>query len=248
MSFSELSDLDARSPDETLHYGAAPEQFMSVWRPQRASLATLILLHGGCWSNEYDLTHTGPVATALADAGYIVWSVEYRRVGDAGGGWPGSLEDAEEAVRVIANQTAARPVILLGHSAGGHLALLLGAGMAKHAEPIVDAVVALSPIARLARYGAGDNSCQKMVRRFMGGQPADLPDAYRCADPVNLTPHPLTVVLSGEADTIVPSVFSDLDGASRVMVAGVGHFDWLHSGTAAFNTLQTTLRGIVDGP
>ena len=247
MSFSELSDLDARIRDETLHYGPAPEQFMSVWRPQRASLATLILLHGGCWSNEYDLTHTGPVATALADAGYTVWSVEYRRVGDAGGGWPGSLEDAEEAVRVIANQTAARPVILLGHSAGGHLALLLGAGMATHAEPMVDAVVGLSPIAQLARYGAGDNSCQKMVPRFMGGQPADMPDAYRCADPVNLTPHPLTVVLVGEADTIVPSVFSDLDGASRVMVAGAGHFDWLNSGTAAFDKLQATLRGIADG-
>jgi len=234
-------------PDETLHYGAAPEQFMVLWRPQRASLATLILLHGGCWSNEFDLTHTDPVATALADAGYTVWSVEYRRVGDAGGGWPGSLEDAEEAVRVIANQTAARPVVLLGHSAGGHLALLVGAGMAALANPAVDAVVGLSPIAQLARYGAGDNSCQEMVPRFMGGQQADVPDAYRRADPVNLRPHPLTVLLSGGADTIVPSDYSDLDGASRLEVAGAGHFDWLHSGTKAFDTLQTTLRGIVNG-
>ena len=125
--------------------------------------------------------------------------------------------------------------------------MLIGADMATHAEPIVDAVVGLSPIAQLTRYGAGDNSCQKMVSHFMGGQPADMPDTYRCADPVNLTPHPSTIVLSGEADTIVPSVYSDLDGASRVAVAGAGHFDWLKSGTTAFDTLQTTLRGIVHG-
>ena len=96
--------------------------------------------------------------------GYDVWVPEYRRVGDEGGGWPGSLEDIVAAVEFVTDKTG-QPPILVGHSAGGHLAL-----RAAQTGLAIDGVVGLAPITDLVSYGAESGSCQSMVAPFMGDE------------------------------------------------------------------------------
>ena len=92
----------------------------------------MLIIHGGFWQAEWDRMHARPMAAALADAGYLVGSVEYRRIGSpGGGGWPGTFDDVAAAIDELPEMiTAVAPdplhlqgVVLVGHSAGGHLAL-----------------------------------------------------------------------------------------------------------------------------
>src|SRR6476646_9892922 len=120
-------------PDHEIRYGTGPEHVADVRLPAATSRPAprVIFLHGGFWRAAYDRSHTGPMATALATAGYAVCVPEFRRTGQAGGGWPGTFEDVAAAVdrspalvrkaagpRVLADE----PALLAGHPAGGHLA------------------------------------------------------------------------------------------------------------------------------
>jgi acetyl esterase/lipase len=125
-----LNDPPPPAAAERLVYGGEPLQFGDLRRPDGPGPHPLvILLHGGAWKSIFNLIHTGHMAIALGDEGYATFNVEYRRVGDPGGGWPGSFEDVLLAV----DYALALPdidldrVVLAGHSAGGHLALLAAA-------------------------------------------------------------------------------------------------------------------------
>src|SRR5262245_2939325 len=132
----------ARAPDLVLRYGDGAEHVADVHLPPTAvgpregtsaRAPLIIFLHGGFWRADYGREHTRPLAEALADAGFVVCAPEYRRTGQAGGGWPGTFDDVAAAVDLlpglVAEATdglvAADPadVVLAGHSAGGHLAL-----------------------------------------------------------------------------------------------------------------------------
>ncbi|HEY2576430.1 MAG TPA: alpha/beta hydrolase, partial [Streptosporangiaceae bacterium] len=125
----------APPPDVTLRYGPADDHIADLRLPPTTgtSPAPLILfLHGGFWRAEYDRTHTGSLTSALASAGYIVCTPEFRRTGQPGGGWPGTVDDVALTVdtlpTLVAEALAASSVtpgglVLAGHSAGGHLAL-----------------------------------------------------------------------------------------------------------------------------
>src|ERR1700743_2360787 len=79
----------AAPPDDTVRYGPGPEQVASVWRPRRGPLAAapvVMFLHGGFWRAAYDRAHVGPLAVALAGAGFLVCAPEYRRVGGGSAG------------------------------------------------------------------------------------------------------------------------------------------------------------------
>lgn len=179
-----------------------------------------------------------PLAVALRDAGYAVWVPEYRRVGDPGGGWPATWLDVVAAIKAI--DTARDPqrgLIAVGHSAGGHLALMA----ATVENSPLDAVVALAPITDLTAYGAAEGSCQSMTARLMGASAeADeyrraSPSAYKLALPVQL--------LRGDLDPIVPaSQLEVMAGAMQRVVPGAGHFDLVHPGTAAFPVLIQALE------
>jgi acetyl esterase/lipase len=115
-----LTDPPPPAADERIVYGPEPLQFADVRHADCDALA--IVLHGGSWKATYNLTHLAHLCILLGEHGVPTLNVEYRRVGDPGGGWPGSLEDVLLAVE-RAQKLARRPV-LVGHSAGGHLALL----------------------------------------------------------------------------------------------------------------------------
>ena len=87
VSFSEIQALEYSTPNEVIPYGAGEYQFAEYWHPGTSEPALVILIHGGCWSNEYGLDHIRALASKLKGSGYAVWSTEYRRVGDAGGGF-----------------------------------------------------------------------------------------------------------------------------------------------------------------
>ena len=254
VSYSQLIDLPTSSPNEIIAYGQQALQLGELWLPSvSGTQATqhpplLIFIHGGCWLNEYDIEHSHALSTALAQAGYAVWSLEYRRTGDAGGGWPGSLQDIEQGIAYVSQlkdfAVNLSQIVIVGHSAGGHLALLAGANSALVNELGVDAVIGLAPIVDLAEYSKGSNSCQTAVRKFMGGSLLQRPAQYVAANPISFTLHPNTILIHGSADSIVPLAQSKNRVVDFQTVEAAGHFDMIHPGTVAFQVLLQQLARV----
>ena len=110
-------------------YGAEESQFVELWLPpgRQSAAPVVVLVHGGCWLADYDIAHIRPLAAALAKNGFAVWAPEYRRVGESGGGWPGTFVDIANGIDALATYDEPlldrERIVLAGHSAGGHLAL-----------------------------------------------------------------------------------------------------------------------------
>ena len=266
ITFAELAALPAPAADHRVAYGAEAEQTGELRLPQGSgSVPIVVLIHGGCWLQAYDVAHTRPLAAALASAGYAVWSPEYRRVGGAGG-FPATFVDvaaAVDSVRMLARRfprlDTARTV-LAGHSAGGHLALWAAArapgdvlgGAAVAAAPVRPAgVVSLAGITDLAAYGAGTGSCNGPVASLLGGTPADVPARYAATSPVERPPAVPVRVVHGAADPIVP--LAQGEALARVApgrvsldtVPGAGHFDVVAPHGPSFDALLRAIRAIL---
>jgi acetyl esterase/lipase len=122
----EVLTRPAPPPDLTLAYGPHPDHVIDVRLPASHPAPLVVMIHGGFWRAAYDRTHTGPLTSALAAAGYVVAIPEFRRTGQEGGGWPGTFDDvaaALDAVPALLAPYSEEPPVLLGHSAGGHLAV-----------------------------------------------------------------------------------------------------------------------------
>ena len=206
----------APAADHRLAYGSNEFQFGELRLPKTAGKHPVaIVIHGGCWMSQFGLGYMGHVSAALTEAGFATWNIEYRRVGNAGGGWPGTFEDAAKAtdyLREIADKHSLDldQVIAVGHSAGGHLALLLGArAKFKKDNPLYSAnplrlkgVVSLAGITDLRRSGT---ACDKEVIQFTGGEAKDKAAIYDQASPIALVPLGIKQkIVQGEADTIIP--------------------------------------------
>jgi len=253
VTYDAVLALPSRAPDRELAYGDAPSQRVLVWHAEgspRGRAPVVVLLHGGCWLAQYGVEHVRPLATALAAAGYAVWAPEYRRVGEAGGGWPGTFDDVRSAIDLLRETDDSgldtSRTVLVGHSAGGHLALWAGATGA--GAPLVPrGVIGLAAITDLAAYyTAGGGGCEQSVPQLLGGTPDQLPERYSQVSPVAL-PSPVPVVLlQGTADPIVPpSQASALTSAEVRAIAGAEHFDMIHPGTAVFPVLVQELRRLL---
>ena len=241
VSFDDVLSIAERQASGSVSYGSDQLQTLAHYPAAGETGAEILLIHGGCWSNAYGRDHLSPLAGALSEAGYSIWLPEYRRVGDAGGGWPGSLEDVAAALARVAHQTDG-PLLLMGHSAGGHLALLAS----QEINPSVAGVLALAPITDLASYGAQEGSCQAMVSEFLGGSLEQYPLIYRDA---SVIPERVSVpakLLLGTEDPIVGvDQLAGFRPEQMQLVAGAGHFDLIHPGTAAFPILLETLATLI---
>src|SRR5690606_5506800 len=112
------------APSRTVPYGPAPHQVYEVHQPAGDPRAWVVLIHGGFWRAEWDRVHLRPLAASLTEEGYAVALVEYVRSGMPGGGWPATGAAVARAVTTVGRVEAGRrPVVLVGHSAGGHLAV-----------------------------------------------------------------------------------------------------------------------------
>lgn len=210
----------APPPDAVVRYADHADGIMDLHLPEHPGLRArpvVLLLHGGFWRAAYDRRHTRPLAAALAGEGWAVATPEYRRVGgadDLAGGWPVTFDDVRTALDALPRLLAgvgipAGPLVLAGHSAGGHLALWLATR-----APSRPPVVALAPVGDL-RAAASAGLGSGAVPALLGGTPDEVPDRYDAADPaITLrAPHGPVVVLHGVDDDEVPV------GNSRGLVA-----------------------------
>lgn len=257
VGFAEVLATPSAPHSGQFAYGEAQSQYARFWRASVAHepAPVVVLVHGGCWLQAYDVAHIAPLASALAAAGFAVWAPEYRRLGEPGGGWPGSAEDVLVAVKALRELRPAhvdlQRVVLAGHSAGGQLALWASAALPGDGEAglRVRGVVGLAAITDLHDYAAGNNSCQQAAVRFLDGQPDQVPAHYAAASPRDLTLPQATILLHGSADPIVPLTQARaITAADMRVVEGAGHFDLIHPGTAAFPALVRALNDVLEQP
>ncbi|XOV87569.1 MAG: alpha/beta hydrolase family protein [Pseudomonadota bacterium] len=260
VTFQQLLDLPAGQPNSVIAYGTEAAQFGELWLPAPGAegpAPLVVLIHGGCWRSEFDIAHIRPASAALAAAGFAVWAIEYRRIGDPGGGWPGTFLDVAAGVDFVRGLDPTivntRRVLLVGHSAGGHLATWAasrvsspGTGEIHTHDPVpVAGVVGLAAIVDLDRYALGASSCERATRELMGGLPDEVPERYQQASPRHLVLHPNTRMVHGINDRIVPldQITSLRLSPSRVVaLSGVGHFDLVYPEAAAFERVLGTIR------
>ena len=199
--------LTAKPPDPDLRlaYSNDPNQFVDIRIPQsKAPHAVVFFIHGGYWRAKYDLTYAGHLCHALKLAGIATCNVEYRRVGNPGGGWPGTFEDLRAALRFVRSAQHKLPpfdynrLCVAGHSAGGQLALCLAAH-----EPAITRVLSLAGVLDLRRAWELHLS-NDAVAGFLGGSPKEVPDHYREASPAELHIAAKQILIHGTADEDVP--------------------------------------------
>lgn len=218
-----------------------------------------------------DLRHVSHLSAALTRAGVATWTIEYRRIGDEGGGWPGTFDDVAagtDYVRTLADQFPLDldRVVLVGHSAGGHLALwaaararLPDAGPFAAARPVpLRGVVSLAGITDLRAFGSGAEYCNVSVAPLLGGTYEQVPGRYRQASPSELLPLGVRQrLLHGSLDPYVPveqgrSLAANAagrgDDARFELIPNAGHFDLIAPWSFAWPVVQRTVLSLLERP
>jgi len=190
-------DADAR-----IAYGAEPLQFGDLRLPAGGGPHPLVVvIHGGYWQAIYNLTHAGHICVDLREHGIATWNVEYRRMGDPGGGWPGTFDDVHRALAHVRELARGHPVdlervVVIGHSAGGQLALLAGARSDLPLRGVVSLAGVVDPHETDRR---GDD--HGLYARLLGGDAAAEADRWRETSPRAQVPLGVRYVLAcGTAD------------------------------------------------
>ncbi len=247
MNSEDILSLAPPKADMRVSYGRDPNQFVDLRLPKAKGLHSLLInVHGGFWRAQYDLAHAGHLCAALTAKGIATANLEYRRVGNPGGGWPGTFEDVRAAYRFLMQNAGqyefdAKSVVVMGHSAGGQLALCLAAH-----EPEVKRAISLAGVVDLLeayRLHLSNNA----VVEFLGGKPEDVADHYREANPMKLSIAARQWLVHGTEDDIVPFAFSkDYVAAKQkaredvrlVEIRGAGHFDVIDPRSGAWGRVE----------
>jgi acetyl esterase/lipase len=248
----EILTLQPPPADAHLAYGTDPNQFGELRLPKdntNAPFPVVVNIHGGFWRAKYDLVHTGHLCAALSAQGMATWNLEYRRVGNHGGGWPGTFEDIRTGYRFLStiakkyNFNLAKTLVM-GHSAGAELALCL----AGH-EPSIKRAVSLSGVVDLQQtfdLHLSDNA----VVEFLGGTPKEVPEHYHEADPMQLKVTATQWLIHGASDDTVPSYLSrnytqQKKGRSEdvhyLEISTAGHFDLIDPHSTAWPKVEGTV-------
>lgn len=255
MQNSEHILTDSPPPaDARLRYGSDPNQFGDLRLPHgKGPFPAAMMIHGGFWRARYDLVHQSFFCAALARAGFVTWNVEYRRVGNAGGGWPGSFEDitaAYQFLRQLAGKYAidVNRILVLGHSAGGELSLALAAH-----HNSMRAVVALAGVVDLRK--AWDlHLSNDAVSEFLGGPPQQVPEHYREASPAELDIHTRQLLIQGADDDIIPVAMSrdyvkqkqrKSENVSLLEIPKAGHFEIIDPQSSVWAKVQESVVGLI---
>lgn len=268
MAARRLPPLSLSQPaaDERIAYGPGRHQFADLRLPRGGGPhPCVVVIHGGYWRKKYNLGYLGHFCAALTAAGVATWSIEYRRVGNPGGGWPGTFLDVAAAARHlvrIAPERAIDParVIVAGHSAGGHLALWLAGlgrvpvGSAIAGEPVpLRGAVSLAGVVDLHeawRRGLSDGAAAELL----GGSPEEMPERYAAASPRALLPLGLPQVLvHGTEDAAVPYELSASyvdaarlagDPATLISLPRADHSDVVEPAAADWPDILAAILGL----
>jgi len=249
--------------DARLAYGSDPNQFLDLRLPSskdksKPPYALVINIHGGFWRAKYNLNHTGHLCAALTARGFATANLEYRRIGNEGGGWPGTFSDIRSAYHFLeqnakAHNLDSKRIAVMGHSAGGQLALCLAAH-----EPGLTRAVSLAGVVDLQR-GYELHLSNDAVVEFLHGTPTEVPDHYREADPMELSiSHTRQWLIHGSADDTVPAALSrgyvsakqkgsgkEKEDAQLLEIPVASHFDLIDPSTQAWKQVETKIRELV---
>ena len=274
MTPQDLDALPRRAPDRRIAYGEDQQQYGELRVPSGPGPHPLaILVHGGCFKAAYaKADYMAPIADALKDEGIASWNIEYRRLGDPGGGWPGTYRDVGRAVDFL--RTLATPnrldlsrVVVVGHSAGGHLAMWAAgrsrvprtsAIYAENPLPVRGAVDLAGPLDMSAHIAEYEGLCRdSVITSLLGGTPAAHPDRYAQASPIKLLPYglPQVLVLGTHEDFVpMPLMRSYADAARSagdsvrvILVPNAGHFEIASPRSFAWPPIDRAIRALLDG-
>ncbi len=226
--------------DERVTYGSDPNQFADVRRPTKLAPRPhlVVMIHGGYWRARYSLDHLGHAAAALTAKGVVTYSLEYRRIGQPGGGWPGTWQDIQAGIAKAIRDVKPGRVTVIGHSAGGHLTLLAGN------EPGVDHVVALAPVADLRR--AWEMKASNGVVGELLGTPPD--PKFAEASPMERGPVRAKVtIIHGSQDDVVPfemgAAYANKFKSRLIELKGAGHFEVIDPLAKEWSQIEEAVLG-----
>lgn len=243
----ELLAMPEPPADVRYSYGEDPLQFADLRVPEgEGPHPVVVLVHGGCWLAEYDIKHLGAMADDLRNAGVATWTLEFRRIGNDGGGWPGTFLDVAAGADRVRDVAAEHNldldrVVIAGHSAGGHLALWLAARHRLSPEsplyrpdPLrAKGVIGLAPAADL-ELTHRNQTCGGAAEQLVGGTPEEYPERYRDGSAAALLPLGLEqLIINGAHDEgwlIVSRAYRDKARAAGeevpiVVPPEAGHFE-----------------------
>jgi acetyl esterase/lipase len=269
MAWPDLLERPKAEPSATLRYGTDSMQVVDLWLPEgRGPHPTVLMVHGGCWQTEIaDRRFMNWISADLRRRGIAVWNIDYRGVDREGGGYPGTFLDAAAAADSL-REHAARyrldisPLVAVGHSAGGHLALWLAARPGLPAgsplrtpNPIpIHSVVSLGGLPDLeeAARPPGSGCGTEVVARLTGAPSPARPDVFADTSIPRLAPLGVRQVLvNGRQDRIIPTAYAEGyavpmraagDDVRVRMVDRTGHVELIAPGTAAWEAAVEEIR------
>ncbi|WP_426107883.1 alpha/beta hydrolase [Massilia sp. TSP1-1-2] len=268
MTLADYLALSGPAPTATITYGSAPSQFAELFRPAGPGpFPVVVLVHGGCWTVKYGgITQMHNVAGALAARGIAVWNVEYRRVDEDGGGYPGTYLDMNAALDKLASearryQLDTARIVAMGHSAGGQLVQWIGA-RAKiapssplfQAKPLpVRSIISLGGLADLRHEQALiKSSCGLDLVQLTGLPSATRPNAFVDTNAAELMPNgSRTLLITGALDTISPPRVAYAyaaraqaagDSASVLILPNASHYDEIAAISPAWELILPEIK------
>jgi acetyl esterase/lipase len=268
MTLADYLALSGPAPTAKFAYGSAPSQYAELFRPAGAGpFPVAVLVHGGCWTIKFGgIEQMRNLAGALAAQGIAVWNVEYRRVDEAGGGYPGTYQDINAALDLLGEQAPRQRldlgrIVAIGHSAGGQLVQWL-AGRARipassplfRAHPLpVREIISLGGLADLRNErDLIKQSCGRDTIELAGSPSAARPDVFADTNAAELMPNGSnTVLINGELDTVSPPraahdyaarARAAGDAASVVILPGASHYDEVAASSPAFRLVLPLIR------
>ena len=267
LTYQDIEKLPVPPADHRIAYGDDPLQFGELRLPEgKGPHPVAVVIHGGCWFSEYDIRHVGNFAAALTKTGVATWVLEYRRIGDAGGGWPGTFEDVARGadyLRVLGRSYPLdlKRVVVVGHSAGAQLALWLAARrQLPKSSPLyapkplpLRGVISLAGITDMKAFRP---RCDDAVSQLLGGPPEKFPQRYQQTSPIELLPLGVRQWLfHGARDRIVPVGQSrEYEAAAKkrgdhvklTVLDDAGHFELIAPQSSAWHAVEEAVRALLN--
>ncbi len=253
--------------DRRLAYGVGESQFGHLRLPRGSGPFPVVVgIHGGWWRAAHGLETHAHLCAALTAAGFATWNIEYRKIGEEGGGWPGTFVDVGSAIDFLSNiahghRLDLSRVITVGFSAGGHLALwaaarhrfAAGHPLATQELLRIKGAVSLAGAADLIRCAELQLS-QGIVETFLGGSPVQVPERYASGSPTELLPFEVPqTLIHGTDDTSVPfeisvrhhaAAIARGDSCDLVLLPGVEHFELIDPLAVPWETVLRAITGM----
>jgi acetyl esterase/lipase len=278
MRWPDLLERERPEPSTTIRYGEDQMQVVDLWLPQgKGPHPTVLMVHGGCWQTEIaDRRIMNWIAAGLQRRGIAVWNVDYRGVDRKGGGYPGTFADVAAAADALREHAPVHrldisPLVAIGHSAGGHLAMWLAARRSPKAkadnlliprgspllaeDPIrIDTAISLGGLQdlELAATPPGSGCGTEVIEKLVGPPTMSSRNVYADTSIPSLLPlRARQVLINGKHDRIIPTHYAtDYEAKAKAagetvkvrMIDRTGHVELIAPETEAWKAAVEEIR------